>query len=157
MESPIPGLDGLLLEVRALEHGLRKATTRLCSGHGVPEGGWGVLEALANGGPQTVPQIGRLRATSRQNIQVLVNRLERKGWVESVSNPAHKRSSLISLTEKGGVIAQEVAESQASFLGGLSGRCSEAELAQAADLLRRLRHLVAEAPEQLGAAGGGKR
>ena len=156
-EGPASGIEELLLQVRAFEHGLRKAIAAVCSRHGVPEGGWSVLEVLANGRPQTVPQIGRLRATSRQNIQMLVNRLQRRGWVESVGNPAHKRSSLISLTEKGTAVAREVAASQASVLEGLSGRCSEAELGAAASLLRRLRQLVAEAAEGLGTSASARR
>jgi DNA-binding MarR family transcriptional regulator len=156
MESPNSGLEGLLLEVRTLEHGLRKASALLCTRHGVPEGSWGVLEALGKGGPQTVPQIGRSRALSRQNIQVLVNRLQRNGSVQSVTNPAHKRSSLICLTEKGRALAQAVAKAQAGFLESLSGRCSEAELAAAAGLLERLRQSVAEAAEQLGMVSGAR-
>lgn len=60
-----------------------------------------VLQALALRGPQAVPALAKNRTTSRQNIQIVVNKLSKMGLVESVSNPAHRRSKLIQLTPAG--------------------------------------------------------
>jgi DNA-binding MarR family transcriptional regulator len=70
----------------------------------VTEGGggsWGVLHTLAMQGPQTVPQIARARPVSRQHIQTIANGLIAEGLIESVDNPAHRRSRLLSLTPLG--------------------------------------------------------
>lgn len=60
-----------------------------------------VLESVIDGGPQTVPQMARVRPVTRQHIQGLVNALLDGGCVEYVANPADKRSNLISPTERG--------------------------------------------------------
>jgi DNA-binding MarR family transcriptional regulator len=48
----------------------------------------------------TVPQLARLRGTSRQNIQVLVNSLLRDTWITTRHNPAHRSSDFLVLTDK---------------------------------------------------------
>ncbi|MEV5350115.1 MarR family winged helix-turn-helix transcriptional regulator [Streptomyces achromogenes] len=60
-----------------------------------------VLDLLRARGPLTVPQMGRAQALSRQFVQRMVNDAARQELVESVPNPAHRRSSLIRLTERG--------------------------------------------------------
>ncbi|MFI2645323.1 MarR family winged helix-turn-helix transcriptional regulator [Streptomyces sp. NPDC018610] len=60
-----------------------------------------VLDLLRAQGPMTVPQMGRARALSRQFVQRMVNDAARHGLVVDVANPAHRRSSLIRLTEEG--------------------------------------------------------
>jgi len=60
-----------------------------------------VLVGLARTGPQTVAQMARARAQSRQRFQPLVNRLLEDRLVESRPNPAHKQSRLIALTRLG--------------------------------------------------------
>lgn len=60
-----------------------------------------VLVGLSRTGPQTVAQMARVRAQSRQRFQPLVNALIADGLVRAIPNPAHKRSSLIDLTPRG--------------------------------------------------------
>src|SRR5262245_28999821 len=60
-----------------------------------------VMETLAEAGPMTVPQIAKSKGVTRQHIQLLADALSGGGWVTVKDNPAHKRSSLIALTEKG--------------------------------------------------------
>jgi len=60
-----------------------------------------VLEFLDREDRQTVPNLARSRAVSRQHIQVLVNELVDHGWVQTVPNPAHRRSPLVTLTQAG--------------------------------------------------------
>ncbi|MER6280521.1 MarR family transcriptional regulator [Streptomyces sp900105245] len=60
-----------------------------------------VLDLLRTGGPMTVPQMGRAQALSRQFVQRMVNDAAAQGLVESIPNPAHRRSSLIRLTDPG--------------------------------------------------------
>ena len=60
-----------------------------------------VLVGLARTGPQTVAQMARTRAQSRQRFQPLVNALVADGLVKTRPNPAHKQSPLIELTARG--------------------------------------------------------
>ena len=61
----------------------------------------GVLRNLIGRGPMTVPEIARLRPSSRQFVQRIVDELVRRGLVELRRNPAHARSRLVAITEKG--------------------------------------------------------
>lgn len=61
----------------------------------------GVLLLLLRAGPQTVPQIAQQKEVSRQYIQKVVNQLAQAGYVAFTENEAHKRSSLVQLTEQG--------------------------------------------------------
>lgn len=91
----------LTLSVRSLFHKLGDAVTALHEGSGVSGGMRAVLESVVTGGPQTVPQLARIRPVSRQHIQLLVNALLAVGLVEYLDNPAHRRSRLVGATEKG--------------------------------------------------------
>src|SRR5947208_10000013 len=60
-----------------------------------------ILHLLDQEGAQTVPALAESRSSSRQNVQIIVDRLQRMGWVEFHDNPRHKRSRLVQLTEDG--------------------------------------------------------
>src|SRR3712207_3289158 len=64
-------------------------------------GAFGFMRSLALLGPLTVPQIARMRPTSRQRMQRLADELVAEGLVEFVDNPKHRRSKLVRLTPKG--------------------------------------------------------
>ena len=112
-----------------------------------------MVRVLDGHGPQTVPQIARLRGTSRQNIQMLVNRLEAQGCVEFSRNPAHKRSGLVSLTELGRALFATAAEQEKTFLADMASSFPEAEVLSAASLLRRLREVLAKGGGPADATG----
>src|SRR5829696_6068806 len=64
-------------------------------------GAFGFLRSLALLGALTVPQIGRMRPTSRQRMQRLADELAAEGLVQFVDNPKHRRSKLVELTRTG--------------------------------------------------------
>jgi DNA-binding MarR family transcriptional regulator len=137
------GLAALFREVSALGIRLKVAPVFVERDDALAAGGLSVLRVLEGYGAQTVPQIARLRGTSRQNIQILVNRLEAEGCVELSLNPAHKRSELVQLTLLGRDLFAQAAEHEAAFLTELASRVPEAEVVSAAALLRRLREMLA--------------
>lgn len=69
---------------------------------------WALLRILKLYGPQTVPQIARMRSVSRQYIQRLANDIVEEGYAEFTSNPGHKRSQFIKITPKGEELYYEV-------------------------------------------------
>lgn len=93
-------LDELIDEVRVLYQALVAIAGQL-HGAGMTVGMRAVLEALAKGGPSTVPALARARRVTRQRIQSLVDACRAAGYVETHSNPAHARSMLIALTASG--------------------------------------------------------
>lgn len=75
-----------------------------------------VLDQLRRGGDLTVPQMARGQDLSRQFVQRMVNDAREAGWVELVDNPAHRRSSLVRLTEKGEAAIQAVVDRERQLL-----------------------------------------
>lgn len=68
---------------------------------GLPVGVRAVVEALAVTGQGTVPQLARGLALTRQFVQRSVDDAARRGLVETLDNPAHRRSRLVRLTPTG--------------------------------------------------------
>ncbi len=135
-------IEALFAEVSALSNQLRKGD----EGDAVQSGGRTILKILAEDGPLTVPEMARVRSTSRQNIQILVNRLEADGSVELASNPAHQRSALVRITDPGRALLNAAKEEEGKTMAKISPHISETELASATATLRRMRNLLA-APE----------
>ena len=98
----VKALYPLTVAVQSLFHKMGAAVTALHKDTGISGGMRAVLESLTNRGPQTVPQMARVRPVSRQHIQGLVNDLLDLGLVEYTDNPAHRRSKLVRTTELGG-------------------------------------------------------
>jgi DNA-binding MarR family transcriptional regulator len=101
-----------------------------------------VLDIIHRAGALTVPQIARERSTSRQNIQILVDRLAREGQVELVGNPAHKRSALVRLTEQGRTWLATGEQSQRQFFSEIESRLSQGEIRAAVSVLRKVQSLL---------------
>jgi len=91
----------LLGETRLLFHALKQWSEILHAPLGMTAAMRGVLELILLGGPATVPSMARARGVSRQHIQQQVDALRGRGFVERKENPAHKRSTMIALTDKG--------------------------------------------------------
>jgi DNA-binding MarR family transcriptional regulator len=88
-----------------------------------------VLDLLHKHGPMTVPQMGRAQAISRQFVQRMVNDAAARGLVESIPNPAHRRSSLIRLTDEGRAAITAVLAREHTVLREVGGDLTEAEVA----------------------------
>ena len=125
----------LSLSVRSLFHKLGNAVTVLHEGSGVSGGMRAVLESVINGGPQTVPQMARVRPVSRQHIQLLVNELLAVGYVEYQDNPAHRRSKLVGATEKGRTLFSSFRKREIEALSRLSAGVTSKELEDAGQVL----------------------
>ena len=87
--------------IRPVHRRLARAVEAKLEKTGVSVGMRAVMEVLESEGALSVPDIGRALFLARQQIQLMVNRLEEQGYVSRRYNPAHKRSSLFELTELG--------------------------------------------------------
>lgn len=142
-------LKQLILEVNALGSLLRQGSLTEGHGSGLAGGESAILDLLDRLGAQSVPQMARLRSTSRQNIQVAVNRLGREHSVEFAANPAHKRSRLVQITEAGRKRLGAAREQERLQLQRLADHFRVEQLGSAAALLRAVR--LGLAGEQAGA------
>ena len=108
--------------------------------HGEMTGGLrGILRSLDKLGEQTVPQMARARAVSRQNIQAVINQLVDERLVELTPNPAHKRSPLARLTPRGKKVVDAMNQQEARLLSKADLGLTDQELREAAETLRIVR------------------
>jgi len=98
-----------------------------------------ILRGLDKLGEQTVPQMARARAVSRQHVQTLVNQLVGERLVEFVANPAHKRSPLARLTALGKKTVDAMNRNEARLLSKADLDVTDKDLRQAAETLRTVR------------------
>jgi DNA-binding MarR family transcriptional regulator len=140
--SSASAVDAFFAQVIGLAKAARDYSFGAHRLEGVPVGIAAVLQLLLQGGPRSVPNIGRARSTTRQNTQILVNRMVEERWVELVTNPAHKRSALVQLTQEGRQLAQSVAEREAELHRLVSPQVSAGDLEAATALLVRLREVL---------------
>lgn len=138
----VQSVDAVFSEAVSLFHRMA-ATAEDIHRQGALSGGRrGILRGLKRAGPQTVPQMARIRPVSRQHIQTLVNDLADEGLVEFVENPAHKRSRLVSLTHKGEETIKAMLKREASLLARANIPVSNEELETTARTLHALRGML---------------
>jgi DNA-binding MarR family transcriptional regulator len=131
--------EKVLGETVALYHRLKVVADQIHRQGELTSGKGGVLAGLYHFGPQTVPQMARARPVSRQYIQTLVNELADEGLVELIGNPAHKRSHLVRLTERGEAIVEKMIKRQKKIVSKLKLDISEEELLSAVRVLSDVR------------------
>lgn len=143
-EEPLPpaALAARLAEVYVLVGPLyRRALRKVEQGEaieGLSVGVRAVLDLLRLNGPMTVPQMGRAQALSRQFVQRMVNDAAARGLVEAVTNPAHRRSSLIQLTDAGREAIAAVIAREHALLAQVGGGLTGAELDACVKVLSRM-------------------
>ena len=135
----------LVREVRGLFHLFAAVTDDLHADLGIPAGQRAVMESLSQPGGKTVPQLANMRSVSRQHIQIIVNQLLDKGLVELTDNPAHRRSSLVQLTDKGSEAFRQIRQREKEALASLELAMSEADLETALHTLSAIREVLARA------------
>jgi DNA-binding MarR family transcriptional regulator len=97
-----------------------------------------VMETLAAEGAMTVPQIARLKGVTRQHIQLLADALVGAGFAVIKENPAHRRSALIALTDKGRRTFAKMRAREVPIVAELADEFDAQELDRAAAVLARL-------------------
>jgi len=103
-----------------------------------------VLTMLHRHGPMTVPQMGRAQAISRQFVQRMVNEAAARALVETIPNPAHKRSSLIALTADGHALIAAVAAREGAMLREVGGALTDAEITNCIHVLSQLLRFLSD-------------
>ena len=109
-----------------------------------------VLAALADGGPQTVAQMARARAQSRQRFQPLINALIEDELVEAIPNPAHRLSPLMMITRKGRRAVERMRAIEAKGRRDMKITTSARQVAAATAVLREVRADLERVIAELG-------
>jgi DNA-binding MarR family transcriptional regulator len=149
-----PELKTLLEQVQILANQIKKSAVAIEDAQHPLVVGRAVLEMLETSGPQTVPALAGRRNSSRQNVQIVVNRLHRFGLVEFTPNPAHRKSGLVRITEQGKAILERGAEQEAKLLDELGRQLAEFDLQPVVRLLGRLQEVLGTRQEPIGQTPG---
>jgi DNA-binding MarR family transcriptional regulator len=101
-------------------------------------GAFGFMRSLALLGPLTVPQIARMRPTSRQRMQRLADELAAEELVEFIDNPKHRRSRLVRLTPRGDARYRELNARFLAIAATMGVGLNEADIRRTIEIVRRL-------------------
>src|ERR1700760_3933310 len=95
-------LTDLMLDLFRLNSLLLTAGDRLVAELGLTSARWEILGAISDAErPQPVAWLARDLGANRQNVQRIINDLQKMGLVAFEPNPHHQRAQLVSLTDKG--------------------------------------------------------
>ena len=133
-------LTGLILDLFRANSLLLTAGDRLVTSLGLTSARWQILGAISDAErPEPVAWLARNLGANRQNVQRIVNDLERDGLVVFEVNPHHRRAQLVVLTEKGRQIYDAAGRLQVPWVNGLSDGLSVKEVEIAHRVLNALR------------------
>jgi DNA-binding MarR family transcriptional regulator len=114
-------LTNLILELFSLDNRMLASGDRLVANLGLTSARWQVLGTIvAADRPQPVAWLARDMGANRQNIQRIVNDLEKEGLVAFRPNPHHRRAQLVVLTDKGKQTFDAAMRLQAPWVNDLS-------------------------------------
>ncbi|WP_254641880.1 MarR family winged helix-turn-helix transcriptional regulator [Streptomyces sp. BV129] len=137
-----------LMEVFALVGPLYRRVQRKIEqdapAQGLSVGTRAVLDLLREHGPMTVPQLGRAQSLSRQFVQRMVNDAAAHGFVETIPNPAHQRSSLVRLTEAGRTAINTAVAREHALLRQVGGDLTGSEVDSCVRVLGRMLELFGD-------------
>jgi DNA-binding MarR family transcriptional regulator len=134
-------LTSLILDLFRLNSLLLTAGDRLVAGLGLTSARWQILGAIvAAERPQPVAWLARDLGANRQNVQRIVNDLQRDGLVAFEANPHHRRAQLVVLTDKGRQIYDAAGRLQTPWINGLSDGLLIRDIETAHNVIAALRH-----------------
>lgn len=108
---------------------------------GIDNADFGILAALRRAGPGnpiTPTELARRRMMTSGGMTAAIDRLERRGLVARLPNPADRRGSLVQLTEEGSEVIERAVDLQADVERRLCRSLTDRQLDQLTGLLRRL-------------------
>ena len=122
-------LTGLVLDLFRLTSLLLTAGDRLVAGLGLTSARWQILGAIvAAERPQPVAWLARDMGANRQNVQRIINDLQKDGLVEFEMNPHHRRAQLVVLTDEGRRAFEAAMELQAPWINRISDGLSAKDI-----------------------------
>ena len=142
-------MTGLILDLFRANGRLLIAGDRLVASLGLTSARWQILAAIFDAErPEPVAWLARNLGANRQNVQRIVNDLERDGLVVFETNPHHRRAQLVVLTDKGRQVYDAAGRLQIPWVNGLSDGLSVKEIGTAHRVIGALRDRLEGAGEE---------
>jgi MarR family 2-MHQ and catechol resistance regulon transcriptional repressor len=133
----VRALNAYIVLMRASDTIAARATAQLES-FGVTLGQFGVLEALLHLGPLCQRELGQKLLNSRGNITLVVDNLEKKGWVRRERQTDDRRMVRVSLTARGRQFVQRIFPEHVAFVVSANNRLKAGEQEDLRRLCRTL-------------------
>ena len=90
-----------------------------------------VLEILHKYGEQTVPELAARLEIQRQYVQIMCNETLTSGFIEQRPNPRHKRSPILTLTNQGSALIEDILSKEMQIMQEMSEDLSTEDIATA--------------------------
>lgn len=113
-------------------------TINYLSKHNLTFNQFKVLEVLYHLGDLNIGSITKLTMSTPGNITVVVKNLKRDAWITSIKDPNDSRASILSITQKGKDVIEEVFPNHAKNLTQSLEVLSDEELNSLYDLLNKV-------------------
>lgn len=117
---------------------INNLTVNYLSKHNLTFNQFKVLEVLYHLGDLNIGSITKLIMSTPGNTTVVVKNLKRDDWITSIKDPNDSRASILSITQKGKEIIEEVFPTHASNLTKALEVLSDEELDTLYDLLNKV-------------------
>ena len=131
--------ESLLVAISRTRNALHRSMEPLFRAHGLTITQFSILEALLHRGPLSVGQVRDAILGTPGNIPVVIDNLERSGYVTRNRCATDGRVSLISITPTGQELAERVFPLQAQRIEQLFASLDETEIADLLQLLTKAR------------------
>lgn len=115
-----------------------KKTGENIKSSGLTQPQFGVIECLGHLGSMTIGTLCDKLLVSGGNMTLVVDNLEKEGYVERVYNKEDRRTIIVRLTLKGRKLFESIFPGHAEFVTKISSVLSEKEQEQLAQLLKKL-------------------
>jgi MarR family transcriptional regulator, 2-MHQ and catechol-resistance regulon repressor len=140
----VRALSAFINLVRASDSTIAKTTAHL-EGLGITPGQFAVLEALLHLGPMCQHTLGKKLLRSGGNVTLVVDNLERHGWVRRERQVKDRRMVEIHLTPKGRRLITQVFPEHAKVIAKVMSQLSAAEQEQ----LRKIAGKLGQGADEL--------
>ena len=143
-------LQKVVIEVRKCFNRLKTLSGQLLGNLGINPSMRGVMESLSADERMTVPEIAERKGVTRQHIQNIANTLLAQELIETVDNPAHKRSPHLVLSARGRDLFRRVREIESLPAKRVAAPIPLASLTRLHALLAELNDSISQETEKGG-------
>jgi len=117
---------------------INKVVNEEINTYGVTPSQFGVLEALYHLGDMPIGKLGEKILVTGGNMTVILDNLEKQGYIERIKSPTDRRSLFIKLTEKGKNLIDQVFPGHKLFVAEIISVLTEEEQIVLGSLLKKL-------------------
>lgn len=133
-------LSTLVVFTRA-EHTIHKKEIQTVKESGLTAAQFGVLEALYSKGDLRIHELIEKILTTSGNITVVIKNLEKDGLIIKKSDVRDKRSCIISLTDKGKEVIENILPGHIKNIGDIFGILTDEEKITLKNILKKFKNL----------------